>query len=105
MYFDIADVYMQHNEQEKAIALLEESLEFVSSQKKQAETYNRIGVSHHQLQRFLKAIEYYNKAITTANAVDDTEGLALYQNNIGNAYFDIKKFQEALSHYGLSLEL
>jgi len=103
LYFDIADVLSQHNEQEKAITYLEESLEFNTTKKKQAETYNRLGVSYHQLQNFTEAIEKYKLAIKTADEVGDLEGFALYQNNIGNAYFDIKEFDEAKIHYSISL--
>lgn len=104
-YFNIADVYMQHNQQEQAIAYLQQSLESATNLKRQAETFNKIGVSYHQLQQFITAIEYYNKAINTASSIDDKEGLALYQNNLGNAYVDIRKFEEALIHYSISLGL
>lgn len=104
-YFDIADVYMQHNEQEKAIALLQESLEHIASQKKQAEAYNKIGVSYHQLYQYVQAIGYYNKAIFTADAINDLEGLTLYHTNIGNAFYDNNDLQTAMYHYDISLEL
>lgn len=105
LYYNIADAYSQNNEQEKAIELLEESLEYNTTQKKKAETYNRIGVSHHQLQQIIKAIDYYNKSVTIASKIDDKSGLALYHNNLGNAYFDLKELEEALIHYNISLDL
>ncbi len=104
-YQELAEVYLQHNNQEKAIEYLQKGLELSKDAKKKAEAYNTLGVSHHQLQEFTKAIEYYNKAIQTAAKVNDKKGLATYQNNLGNAYFDMQKLEESMIHYKISLGL
>lgn len=104
-YQDLAEVYLQHNNQEKAIEYLQRGLDMSKDAKKKAEAYNALGVSHHQLQQFLKAIEYYNKAIQAAAKANDKKGLATYQNNLGNAYFDLQKLEESMIHYRISLGL
>jgi len=104
-YQDIAQVYLQHNNQEKAIEYLQKGVDLSKDEKKKAEAYNALGVSYHQIQQILKAIEYYNKAIQTAAKVNDKKGLSQYQNNLGNAYFDLQKFEESMIHYKISLGL
>ena len=104
-YLKMAEVYLQHNQQQKAIEILKEGLKYTKDEQQKAETYNKLGVSHHQLQEIITAIDYYNKAIQTASKIDDKNGLSKYQNNLGNAYYDIKKYNESLIHYKLSLGL
>ncbi|MFO7869382.1 MAG: tetratricopeptide repeat protein [Bacteroidales bacterium] len=105
IYFKMADVLMKNKEFREAIDVLNESLDYITNQYLEAEAYNKIGVSHHQLQKYVRAIEYYNKAINIASKLEEKAGLALYHNNLGNAYFDIDELKEALLHYTISLKL
>ncbi|MFW5851447.1 MAG: hypothetical protein ACOCWB_04415 [Bacteroidota bacterium] len=71
VYFKIADVLMRDKKYQQAIDYLYESLDFIPSRQQQAQAYNKIAVSYHNLHNYTSAFENYNKAIQIASQIND----------------------------------
>lgn len=102
---DIAGVYYKHNDYDNTIKYLEEVYNLNDNDKERASTLNKIGLSYHNLQEYVTAINYYSKAVDLANKANDEKGKSIYLNNVGNAKFDQELYDEALANYNRSLDI
>lgn len=59
---------------------------------------------HHQNFRHREALQYYQKAWQTYETVDNPPIQAALLYNIGNLYYDLQEYENALKYYRLSLE-
>ena len=60
--------------------------------------YNNVGVAYQAQEEFSKALEYFEKAKTIQQQLDD-KNIGITLTNIANCYLKLKSYTEALSFY------
>jgi two-component sensor histidine kinase/tetratricopeptide (TPR) repeat protein len=61
-----------------------------------ATVYNRIGMSHHDLHEYAKAIENYLSALAIAEKYKDVASIHIITTNLANSYLSRKEYRQAL---------
>ena len=67
--------------------------------------YTNKGLLYHELDSIAIALEYFNKALTYATEINDSNRIAASFSNIGMIYKGMKKFDDALNEYFKSLRI
>lgn len=75
------------------------------SQKHLAKAYNLIGVLFYRKGDFKKAIDYHLKALEIREAINDENGIAISEINLGNIYVDLQKNELAEHSYLRALQI
>ena len=57
------------------------------------------------MEKYQKAIEYYEKGLEISTAIGDQSGIASYNGNLGNAYLSLGEYQKAIEYYEKGLEI
>ena len=73
---------------------LTDALIFLKNPAKRANCYNTLATNHRKLLNFSDAIDYYQKAIHTAESKTDK---LIYENNLAANYIDNKEFDKAVT--------
>ncbi|MGP1991329.1 hypothetical protein D9V96_005555 [Zobellia laminariae] len=73
---------------------LTDALIFLKNPAKRANCYNTLATNHRKLLNFSDAIDYYQKAIHTAESETDK---LIYENNLAANYIDNKEFDKAVT--------
>jgi CHAT domain-containing protein/Flp pilus assembly protein TadD len=68
-----------------------------------ASALNNIGLAYKHLNRYEKALEYYNQALSIFREVKNQDGEADTLTNIGVAYFYLSQYRKALEYYNQAL--
>jgi tetratricopeptide (TPR) repeat protein/DNA-binding CsgD family transcriptional regulator len=107
-YFQMASVYYNLGESQKALAFYKKADKNADSNTEPlllARIYNGIGLSNVDLTNYDTALIYYEKAKDIYIETDDLEGVALQLQNIGVVYDLVGRTEEALKHYLSSLSI
>ncbi|CAM3545501.1 tetratricopeptide repeat protein [Zobellia roscoffensis] len=72
---------------------LTDALRFLKSPIKRANCYNALATNHRKLLNFTDAIDYYQKAISITESVNNR---IIYENNLAASYIDNKEFDKAI---------
>jgi tetratricopeptide (TPR) repeat protein len=105
---NIARVYSELGEQQKALEYLDQSLPLsraVGDRGGEAVTLTNIGLVYSALGEKQKALEYYSQSLPLRRAVGSRSGEATTLDNIGSLYADWGEKQKALEYYSQSLPL
>lgn len=92
---NIANIYADKGEFEKAIKYYEESLKLTTTEEDKATTYCNLAVLYSQLEDYKKAFEYYKKCIEIEERIGDYHGLAITFLNLGNTFRKTKDYENA----------
>lgn len=100
-YNNIGICYFEMNEPDKALECYKKSLVYADSCKDyggKGNTLANIGLIFIKQQQFDSAIFYLDYAIETYQIVDDKNGLAFANKNIGDSYFELGDYQRSLEY-------
>jgi len=75
------------------------------SQKHLAKAYNLIGVLYYRKGDFKKAMDFHLKALELREQINDENGIALSETNLGNIYVDLQKIELAEASYLRALQI
>lgn len=103
----LSSIYLRQGEFRKSLAYLkkcEEGCLRFDSRRTLANTYQYMGMIHHNRGEFQKAIEYYDRAISVLEALSDRLGISRIWTSVGVTLHNLGKYREALSYFNRSLE-
>jgi tetratricopeptide (TPR) repeat protein len=101
---NIANIYRDKDELDKALGYYEESLRLQTDEKEKAATYNNIAIIYEDKGDYQKAVEYYQKAIETSERYGDYHGASIWKLNLGNTYRKMKDYEKAEKYISEGLE-
>lgn len=108
-YFNIAIVYYAKRDYKKASENFWYVIDNCSDDDKiwKANSYNYLGAIQYITMEFKKAITYYNSALKIYKEINGGNSLqvALCKNNIGQAYLQLKDYENALKHLKISVQI
>lgn len=105
---DLADLYRQQDEYEKALGFLEEARNLViliKNNNKLGRIYNMTGMLFLAQNQFDKALEYYNKSLELNEKENFKLGMSVNYNNIGSVYLELEDYPRAKMYYLKSFEI
>jgi len=97
---NIAGCYVNIGRDEEALTLIEESLAIIDElqiESSKVFRYGNFATAYKNLGQYEKAAMYYTKTTETAHATGDTMSLIETWKNIGDMYYDGKKFKKVES--------
>lgn len=100
--YRLAVIYRDVNDPSEAMKYYEmilPSVERLGNLYGQLRILNEMGIAHYQLRAFADAVEYYERSLEVARAVDDYEGISVALFNIGDAYDANGEPAKAISYY------
>jgi tetratricopeptide (TPR) repeat protein len=101
---NIAVIYKDKGELDKALSYYEESLSLKTNEKDKAPIYNNIALIYYEKGDYQKAVEYFQKAIEIAEKYGDYHGASMYKLNLGNTYRNMKDYENAEKYLSEGLE-
>ena len=101
---NIANIYRDKDESDKALGYYEESLRLQTYEKEKATTYNNIAIIYEDKGDYQKAVEYFQKAIETSERYGDYHGASMWKLNLGNTYRKMKDYEKAEKYISEGLE-
>jgi tetratricopeptide (TPR) repeat protein len=101
---NIANVYYNKGELDKALSYYEESLSLRTNEKDKAVTYNNIANTYDKKGDYQKAVEYLQKAIEIDEKYGDYHGASIDKLNLGNTYRKMKDYENAEKYLSEGLE-
>ena len=94
---DIAYYYIQLNNYEKALSILNDNLKNENISKNTlADTFLLFSIISNSQLDFVESIEYYTKALKIYQSLNDKVGVISCETNIAIAYYDLKKYKKAI---------
>jgi len=87
-----------------ALELLEQKV-LQEDRESLANVYNILGVVYRNLSNYLKALEYYNKALLINEEIGNKVGIASNLGNIGIVYEKLSDYHNALQYYSNALQI
>jgi tetratricopeptide (TPR) repeat protein len=76
-----------------------DSVRAAGNKKVEGALLNNIGIAYTSLSQAEKALEYYRRALSIREEIDDREGMAATDNNIGVVYDTLGQREKALEYY------
>jgi tetratricopeptide (TPR) repeat protein len=101
---NIAGIYKNKGELDKALSYYEESLSLETNEKDKATTYNNIATIYGKKGGYQKAIEYYQKAIEIDEKYGDYHSVSAVKLNLGETYRKMKDYENAEKYLSEGLE-
>jgi len=101
---NIAEIYNNKGELDKALSYCEESLNLTTNEKEKATTYNNIAIIYNEKGDYQKAIKYFHKAIETSEKCGDYHDASVGKLNLGNTYREMKDYENAEKYLSEGLE-
>jgi tetratricopeptide (TPR) repeat protein len=92
---NIAGIYKDKGELDKALGFYEESLRLQTDGKEKAAIYHNIAGVYGQKGDYQKAMEYFQKAIETSERYGDYHEASMMKLNLGNTYRKMKDYEKA----------
>lgn len=94
---DIAYYYIQLNNYDKALLILNDNLKNKNISKNTlADTFLLFSIISNSQLDFIESIEYYNKALKIYQSLNDKVGIISCETNIAISYYDLKKYKKAI---------
>lgn len=101
---NIAEIYNNKGELDKALSYCEESLNLTTNEKEKATTYNNIAIIYNEKGDYQKAIKYFHKAIEIDEKYGDYLRVSIDKLNLGNTYRQIKDYENSEKYLAEGLE-
>jgi tetratricopeptide (TPR) repeat protein len=101
---NIAAIYYDKGELDKALSYYEESLSLETNEKDKAVTYNNIANVYDKKGDYQKAVEYFQKAIEIDEKYGDYHNASKHKLNLGNTYREMKDYENAEKYLSEGLE-
>jgi tetratricopeptide (TPR) repeat protein len=92
---NIAGIYYEKGESDKALGYYEESLRLQTDEKEKATIYNNMALIYREKDDYQKAVEYFQKAIEISERYGDYHGASLRKLNLGGTYIEMKDYEKA----------
>jgi tetratricopeptide (TPR) repeat protein len=92
---NIAGIYKDKGELDKALDYYEESLRLKTDEKEKATTYNNIAIIYGNKGDYQKAVEYFQKATEIEERYGDYHGASMRKLNLGEVYRRMKDYENA----------
>ena len=105
---NLGSILTNMGERTRGLSYLMESLKFFETQnnpKVVARILNNVAVNYHTWKDYDRALEFYQKTLTTYQSIKDFVGQVVVNNNIGEIYKDKKDYQKALPYYLRTIEI
>jgi tetratricopeptide (TPR) repeat protein len=101
---NIAAIYDNKGELNKALSYYEESLSLKTNEKDKAPTYSNIALIYGKKGDYQKAVKYLQKAIEMAEKYGDYHYASIYKLNLGETYRKIEDYKNAIKYLFEGLE-
>jgi len=92
---NIAVIYDNKGELDKALGYFEESLRLQTDEKEKATTYNNIAIIYDNKGDYQEAVEYFQKAIEISERYGDYHRVSMWKLNLGVTYRKMKDYEKA----------
>jgi len=92
---NIAGIYYDKGELDKALSYYDESLSLTTNEKEKATTYNNIAVIYNEKGDYQKAVEYFHKVIEIVERYGEYRRVSIIKLNLGNTYREMKDYENA----------
>ncbi|CAF1289918.1 unnamed protein product [Rotaria sordida] len=112
-YNSIGEIYRKQGNYNKALEYYDKALETleidstVKAFAKKAVCYNNIGIVNQEQNQYKEALDFYMKAFKIRKDClpNDETSLGMSYNNMGNAYYFLKLYADAIYHYQEALKI
>jgi tetratricopeptide (TPR) repeat protein len=101
---NIAGIYMDTGELDKALSYLEEILKLEINEKAKAPTYNNIAMIYSKKGDYQKAVKYFQKAIEIDEKYGNYHDVSIHKLNLGDTYRQMKDYEKAEKYLFEGLE-
>jgi tetratricopeptide (TPR) repeat protein len=101
---NIAGIYKDKGELDKALSYYEESLSLNTNEKDGATIYNNIATIYGEKSDYQKAVKYYQKAIEIDEKYGDYHNASIHKLNLGDTYRKMKDYENAEKYLSEGLE-
>jgi tetratricopeptide (TPR) repeat protein len=101
---NIATIYHERKELDKALSYYEESLSLQTNEKEKATTYNNIANIYDLKGNYQNAIEYFQKAIEIGEKYGDYHGVSKYKLYLGDTFRQMKDYENVEKYLSEGLE-
>ena len=101
---NIAGIYADKKELDKALSYYEESLNLTTNEKEKAIVYNNIANVYGKKGDYQKAVEYLQKAIEIGEKYEDYHGVSKRKLNLGDTHRKMKDYENAEKYLSEGLE-
>ncbi len=102
--YNIALIYDDKGELDKALGCYEESLRLETDEKEKATTYNNIAVIYDKKGDYQEAVEYFQKAVEISERYEDYHRVSQTKLNLGETYRKMKDYEKAEKYLSEGLE-
>jgi tetratricopeptide (TPR) repeat protein len=101
---NIARIYDDEGELDKALSYYEKSLNLTTNEKEKAATYNIIALIYNKKHDYQKAVEYFHKAIETSERYGDYHDASISKLNLGEIYRKMEDYENAEKYLSEGIE-
>jgi|GEM_PF-5377285 len=101
---NIARIYDDEGELDKALSYYEKSLNLTTNEKEKAATYNIIALIYNKKHDYQKAVEYFHKAIETSERYGDYRDASISKLNLGETCRKMKDYENAEKYLSEGIE-
>jgi len=107
---NIARIYDDEGELDKALSYYEKSLNLTTNEKEKATTYNNIALLYGKKGKrgykdaYQKAVEYFHKAIEISERYGDYHDASISKLNLGKTYREMEDYENAEKYLSESIE-
>jgi len=101
---NIAAIYDDKGELDKALSYYEESLSLKTNEKDKAPTYNNIALIYYKKGDYQEVVEYFQKAIEMNEKYGDYHDVSIGKLNFGGIYIEMKDYENAEKYLSEGLE-
>ena len=98
------DILYSYPDSARSIIIYAISTDSLSGKQNYSRNLNLIGITYGIQDNYGQALNYYYKALTSAQQNNDTVRLGSIYNNIGVVYFSIGNYKDAMEYYLKALE-
>lgn len=111
LHFKLGSAYLQTDRFEEALGNYMIALDFVLKREGEnsieaSNVYGNIAIVYQEMKDHVRAIEYFQRVHDIISVRSDTEKEQfILHNNMGRAYFEHKRYADAVKHFDQALQL